>query len=71
MDDGDLTVDRPLNVEQRARVEALQAARRVLYSNAVLGVSKLDAELTEVVDLSEYILTGRHPADRWAQAELA
>lgn len=53
-----------LTVEQLARVQALHEARAVLGKTG-FGSTDLDSEPTDVVDLAEYILSGRHPLDRF------
>lgn len=48
-----------LSQQQRARVEALQAARTVLVSRSPMTSGKADA--TELISLASYIETGRDP----------
>lgn len=55
-----------LSGAQRARVEALTAARGVLVQRSIAGSGKADA--TELVSLATYIETGRDPYTSGGQA---
>lgn len=54
-----------LSDQQIARVEALKAARDVGVTSAGPFGARTPPEIPELVDLSEYILHGTHPLDRY------
>jgi hypothetical protein len=59
------TPERPaFTDEQRARATALDAACAVLSKRTGFASGELAADVVDVVDLAEYILTGEHPLDR-------
>lgn len=48
--------------EQRARAKALDAARAIMKETGFAS-SRVTVSPTDLVDLANYILTGRHPLD--------
>lgn len=58
-----------LSDQQIARVEALMVAREVGRKTGGPFGSVTPVDVPELVDLSEYILNGTHPMDRYADAE--
>lgn len=58
-----------LSDQQIARVEALMVARDVGRKTGGPFGPVTPADVPEMVDIAEYIISGTHPMDRYADAE--
>lgn len=57
-----------LNEEQNARADALVVAKNNLVRSGALGSTSTlveDIEVEDLVDLAEWVISGRHPMDRY------
>lgn len=58
-----------LSDQQIARIEALQVASSLGRKTTGPFGASTPAEITDLVDLAEYILNGTHPMDRYGEAD--